>query len=765
MRLLGYAFAALFAAPSAGAQPASLSGFVTDAETGLPVYLATVQVVEDDGTTRGAVTDTDGVYFVTGIPPGRHRVRFSYVGYVPFVDTLDFEREEAKTLNVELTPGARELGELTVEAERNDGAARLTAGHQRIRPADIELLPAPDVGGDLATYLTSLPGVVSTGDRGGQLYIRGGEPSQNLVLLDGAPVYQPFHMLGFYSAFPAALVQQADVYAGGYPAAYGERVSSVIDVTARNGNLLRWEGETGVSPFLGSARLEGPVLPGRVSVLAHARRSLLESIAEPVLDEPLPYAFGDVFAKVYVEPSGRSRLAATALHTTDRGTVAEDAASTEEVRWRNTVVSTRYLLLPRSTPASAVIRVAYARLTTEFGPAPDPARRSAVRDLSLHVEGVASNDRGDFTFGLLVRGLRLDNALGGLYQNTRAEDVGFSTAALYAESDLAYAFAGGTAHLRPGLRMQVFQVKTNPFFEPRLRLTWTRGPHQFSAAAGRYAQEVVGLTDRRDAGNVFTAWTNVPRAVGPDPNDPDPFNDVRAGRLMQGLHGIAGYRVHPGAGLNVSVEGYARRLTNLSIAEWTAYPHFTTNLQPATGRTYGLDVRAEWRPDPFYLRVGYGLSNTRYEAEQVVIRLWYGEETLAFRPPHDRRHQLGIVGSATWRGFDLGVRWDFGSGLPFSRAVAFDGFTLIDDIRNIARVPGRRRVIYERPYNAVLPTYHRLDVSLARTVERGRARFTLQASALNLYDRRNLFYLDVFTLRRVDQLPRLVLVGLNIAYR
>ena len=111
------------------------------------------------------------------------------------------------------------------------------------------------------------------------------------------------------------------------------------------------------------------------------------------------------------------------------------------------------------------------------------------------------------------------------------------------------------------------------------------------------------------------------------------------------------------------------------------------------------------------------------------------------------------------------MRWEFGSGLPFSRAIGFDGFALIDDIEKASDIAGIRRVIYERPYNAVLPTYHRLDISLARTFSLGPADVTLQGSVINTYDRRNLFYLDIFTLRRVDQLPLVPSFGLKVAFR
>lgn len=112
----------------------------------------------------------------------------------------------------------------------------------------------------------------------------------------------------------------------------------------------------------------------------------------------------------------------------------------------------------------------------------------------------------------------------------------------------------------------------------------------------------------------------------------------------------------------------------------------------------------------------------------------------------------------------MSARWEFGSGLPFSRAIGFDGFVLIDDIVDVRTAPTSRRVIYERPYNGLLPTYHRLDLSVDRTFALGPVDLTLLGSIINVYDRRNLFYLDVFTLRRVDQLPFVPSFGIKVEF-
>lgn len=737
------------------AQHASVSGFVADRSDNQPLELVNVILTQDDELIGGTITTLDGLFLLARIPPGRYVLEASYVGYETFADTLDLVAGETRNVSIALAPDEGALEEVVVESEREAGAARVTAGRQTIRPADIELIPTPDVSGDLASYLTTLPGIVSTGDRGGQLYIRGGEPSQNLVMLDGMMLYQPFHVLGFYSAFPSDILSRTDIYAGGYGARYGERISSVIDAWTRTGNKRRFVGAASVSPFIGTFRLEGPIIPNHLSLLVSGRESMIERGAQPILNENLPFKFGDYFAKVHANLSSRSRLSIRALSTHDRGTLRgqTDGSPAEEIRWDNTAAGLRYLLLPSFLPISADLRVSHSRHNSELGTIDAPDRTSSISNTSISLDGNFLGERTSVEAGLALRFISSQTALGGLFQNTEFKGVGIDHIAFYVEPEYRF----GALYVRPGLRAQWFAIRIDPYLEPRLRLVLDLGRHEISGAAGYYVQEIIGLSDRRDAASVFTAWTNIPKR---NPSQPD----VLAENIPGATHAILGYRTNPTDWLEFSVESFHKWLNNLFVAEWTAFPRFTTRLQPATGRSFGFDTRLEVRRPPyFYGYINYGFSNTRYQARQASLELWYGEETLDFRPPHDRRHQLNALLSTSFYGFELSMRWAFGSGLPFSRALGFDGFVLIDDVVDVTRAPYSRRVLYERPYNVVLPTYHRLDVSLDRTFTIGALDLTVLGSVINVYDRRNLFYLDVFTLQRVDQLPIIPSLGIKVA--
>ena len=751
----GCALAGLLVPCAVQAQQASVSGFVTDVSDGQPLELVNVALEQGGNLVRGAATNEDGLYVIAGLAPGAYRIEARFVGYRPHVDSLQLRAGAVRTYNIAMEPADEEMDEVLVESEREGGAARVTAGQQTIRAADIEYVPGPDVTGDLATYLSAQPGVVTTGDRGGQLFIRGGEPSQNLVQLDGILLYQPFHIMGFYSAFPSDNINRVDIYAGGYGSEFGGWISSVIDISSRTGNMRRYAASAAASPFLSSARLEGPLWPGRISMAASVRRSNIEQGVARYLDDALPFTFGDAFFKLHTVVKSNMRASVTGLKTWDRGFLTgETGGIQEEIGWRNDAIGMRLLMLPRVFSIMANFHVSYSRLETELGPREDPLRWSRIENTHVSADATYFGDGIDARGGSELRATQLNSAIGGLYQNIELRYASVPQWGSYLDLDIS---PGGGFSIRPGMRLQFYRVRFEPFIEPRLRAAWQRGIHEISTAWGIYHQEILGLNDRRDAASVFTVWASVPK------DNPNLLN-VLQGRPQRATHFLLGYRAQPLRRLELSLEGYYRNLSNLFISEWTSYPRFISRLQPATGRSMGVDVRLELRGQRFYGYANYGLSSTRYEAEDASIPLWYGEETLKFRPPHDRRHQLNMVAVVEAKGFDLSVRWDFGSGLPFSRAIGFDGFLLVDDVEKAVDTPSTRRIIYEKPFNALLPTYHRLDVSVERTFSVGPVDVALLASAINTYGRRNIFYLDIFTLNRVDQLPFVPSLGMKVSF-
>jgi hypothetical protein len=604
------------------------------------------------------------------------------------------------------------------------------------------------VSADLVNYLTTLPGIVTVGDRGGKLFVRGGEPWQNLVLLDGMWVYQPFHVLGFFSAFPADIVREVDVYAGGYSSEYGGRISSVFDVKSVNGDKRDYGASVSLAPFVSGVHLDGPIYDDYASFVLSYRRSVIDQGASHLIDDDLPFEFGDLFAKIHSFPSSNSQLSLSLLRTFDEGRIFEgsEIESPERVFWKNRAASLRYLVLPRAFPVMAEFLISISRLSSEQGPPGAPLRSSRLSGINTNVNITHFFRSGDIKWGLFARTLETNSELGGLFQNVVLRKEFVTEVGMYVEPRWTFS---NDLTIQGGLRIHSFPSKVDTYLEPRIRATYPRLRDEFSFAFGMYHQEVVGITDRRDAASVFTAWTAVP----------DQFE------VPEAIHFIGGYRRALSESFEIGLESYYKILNNLFIPEWTAYPRFTTRLQPAEGHAAGGDLRLDYRRGRLHAYATYGLSAVRYEAMQESLELWYGTKTLDFRPAHDRRHQVNAVVDLDLGVVQANVRWQFGSGLPFSRALGFDGFVLLDGNVDVFSQPGSRRVIYEKPFKGELPTYHRLDVSVERSfrVAPGTSLKVL-AGVINVYDRSNLFYLDVFTLRRVDQLPVIPTFGMKLEF-
>ncbi len=716
----------------------SVRGFVTDVErgplAGVNVALQRIEGSVPVGRLRGAVTDAQGYYEVAGLSAGIFVARATFVGYVVGLDTLAVA-DGPTTWSPVLTAEAEALGEVVVQAE--GGAADVSGGLQRIRPADLARVPTPDVAGDLATYLQSLPGVVTLGDRGGGLYVRGGTPSQNLVLIDGAPVYQPFHAIGFFSAFPEDLVGSVDFYAGGYGARYTGRVSSVIDVSVREGNYERVEAAGSVGPFVVAARGEGPIRRGSSSWLASARLSVIDALAPALLGEEVPLRFADVLVKTS-RADRSSRCSATALFTHDRG--ALDPEADDAFLWWNGVLTGRCVFAPPELAGRLDVSSSLSTVHNEIGPrrgAGDRERTSDATEARIAVDLTRPVGSARLRYGLTASFYSTAYQLGETFARTREEADVVLGAAAYAEAEWA---PGRTLAVTPGVAVTLRPYTFTLGLEPRLRVEWTPADDEgltVAAAGGLYRQSLVGIVDERDAGSPFIAW------AGPPLDAPE----------TTALHALLGGSAPVGQGVRLGAEAYVKTMRDLPVPIWSALAEFTTTLALADGVSYGADVRAEWARGPAYTYVAYGYGSTEYTAGQDNFGVWYGEPLQRYAPPHDRHHQVQAAGQVRLGGVELGARWQYGSGLPYTRPFGFDTFVPPRGLPDVRTDPGARRVLFERPYNGRLPVYHRLDLSVGREVPLGRAALDLQVGLINTYGRDNVFYYDVFRARRVDQLP------------
>lgn len=755
--ILSLALVALY--PSALAQGQALQGRILDAETrdGLPG--ATVLLIQGGQRVAGQIADGAGVFVFDDILAGQYVLEASFVGYEVTRDTVHVPVDAP--LDLLLTPTQTLLEELVVESQR-ENYERYAAGLETIRPSDLARVPMPDVTYDLAGYLLTLPGVVATGDRGGQLFVRGGTPTQNLVLLDGMRIFQPFHVVGFYSAFPADIIATTDVYAGGFNARYGGRISSVIDIKTRNGSKERVTGSASVAPFVSGLRVEVPILKNEASLIVSARESIIDRIAPEILGEELPFRFGDRFAKFHAFLNQTSSVTLTALRTSDTGNLrsgdpSDLSADIRRSTWKNEAYGARYLYIPEDAAVMSEFSVYYSSLESRYRQTAEDVRDADVSEFSLNI---------GFTYLLGANQINF-----GIFGNTNFFDFSFGRG----RSDINTGVSSGGAffegrivsseylQVEPGVRIEAFSRGLRRTIAPRLRLQFlpfgTGSRHRFSLAWGRYHQQIVGLNNEQDVSDVFTVWTASPRGTP----------------VPRAVHYIAGWQMRPLRWLELSVEGYRKQLSDLSFPAFADEVGVLAEFSNVNGRAEGVDLKAEITTRRVYFSATYGHSEVNYVRPPQLSRAIFLAGTgrsvqlprLEFNPPHDRRHQVGATLRLTAGAWSLGGRWQFGSGLPFTQV---NGYYTGLDIGMAASSDfltdvGTTLVSRSQPYGGRMPTYHRLDISVEHKVLFSQADLTLQAGVINAYDRANIFEYNIFTGNRVDQLPLIPSLGVRVDMR
>ncbi|MBC8144447.1 MAG: TonB-dependent receptor, partial [bacterium] len=298
---------------------ATISGYVRDSETKESLVSATVSIA---GTRLGARTNKSGFFSIQNVPAGRQTVVASYLGYDRYELAIELTTDEARRMNIELKPGSVKTGEITVRAERETETREIEISRVDV---PIEQLSEIRLGGesDVFRALQYLPGVLASSQISSGLYVRGGSPDQNLVLVDGAVVYNPSHLFGFYSAFNTDAIKDVELIKGGFPAEYGGRLSAVLNITQKEGNREKVEGLASIGLIASRLALEGPV--GNGSWFIGGRRTYLDLILEiaPETEDPIPdFYFYDANARITQEIGDNDRISLSGFISRDHLTFA-----------------------------------------------------------------------------------------------------------------------------------------------------------------------------------------------------------------------------------------------------------------------------------------------------------------------------------------------------------------------------------------------------------------------------------------------------------
>lgn len=764
LSLLTFFFLTILLPQGAQAQFGSLRGFVYEQETGEPVIFTNVYFQR---TSIGAPTDANGYFAITRIPPGDYTLMVTYVGFDTLRMPVSIKSGELISKKLYLTKSTVQLQEVSVSAARQDKVTETQTSIIKITPKEIQSIPT--IGGtpDLAQYLQILPGVIFTGDQGGQLYIRGGPPIQNKVLYDGMIVYNPFHSIGLFSVFDVDILKNVEVYTGGFGAEYGGRISSVMDVTTRDGNKNRIAGKLDVSTFGAKALLEGPIYKPKneneasATFLLSVKNSYLEQSSKifySYIDENgLPYNYLDIYGKIAVNTSNGSKVSAFGFSFNDK----VNYKVLQNYNWNSAGGGFNFLAIPGKSSVLIEGNFAYSKYKVELQEINKSARSSSIA-------GFNGGFNFTYFFGrdALKWGIELSqyNTTFDFFNSVNRK-IDYSQNSTEASVYAKYKWMPGKFIIEPGLRMQYYASLSNLSIEPRLAVKYNMLPNfRLKAAAGMYSQNLISTTYDKDVVNLFYGFITSPQ------NLPTEFmGNTVTNRLQKSNQVVFGFEWDLIRTLSLNIEGYYKyypQLTSLNRnklyddtqANAAVPDYYKKDFVLETGDAEGVDVsvKYDWKKFHFWVTYSLGFIHRNDGVSDYV-------------PPYDRRHNLNLTGTvylgkkSDW---EIDVRYNYGSGFPFTQTQGFyEQINFQNMGTNYGTENGSLGILYGDYDKGRLPYYSRLDLNVKKTFALGKTmKLEATVSITNALNQQNIFYFDRVSYTRVDQMPFMPSVGVSFSF-
>ncbi len=747
------------------AQTGTVRGFVYDKGTGEPVLFTPVFL---KGTAHGAQTDVNGYYSISRIEPGEYQLMATGIGYDTVFAQVTLKADQILSKQLYIKKAAINLKAVEISAEREQQKTEVNISVNKITPREIKMVPSVGGEADLAQYLQVLPGVIFSGDQGGQLYIRGGTPVMNKVLLDGMIIYNPFHSIGLFSIFDPDVIRNADVYTGGFSAEYGDRISSVMDITTRDGNKKRFAGKVSATTFNSKILVEGPLKKqreeggGSASILLTARNSYLDKTSPKIYSyvdkKGLPYSFTDIYSKISLNSGNGSKVSFFGFHNQDNA----DYRFISSLKWKSSGGGFNFILVPGGSANLIDGTLAYSdyKITQQEGD--EQPRFSYVSGFNMGMNFTNFIKKDELKYGFEILGFKTQfethNIIGvpvGQLENTT--EFGCF---------LKYRIVRPRFVIDPSMRLHFFASLSEISPEPRLGIKINLTNYlRLKFAGGMYAQNLLSASSDRDVVNLFYGFLSGPETL------PDEFNGKKVKtRLQKSRDVIAGAEINLVPHLDLNVETYYKNFSQLTnINRDKIYPdNGTYDNKPdylvkefivENGKAYGADAVLKYDHKRIYLWLVYALG---YVTRNDGIR--------EYTPHFDRRHNVNIVASYTLGkklDWEFNARWNYGSGFPFSKTAGYYEYLNFGDglQTDYVNENGYLGIIYGDLNAGRLPDYHRLDVSLKKIFYVGKnSNLEATASVINVYNRQNIFYFDRVRYKRVNQLPTLPSVGMSLTF-
>jgi outer membrane cobalamin receptor len=731
---------------------ATVSGFITDAETGESLIGATVRV---KGTAIGVVTNKSGYYSIVDLAAGKYTLAFTFIGYKKQEVAVELGEQDSRKLSVKLAPEAVRSDEVVVEGNRFDTDREITVSHISITPEQIQQIR---IGGEADVFrsIQYLPGVLSSSQISSGLYIRGGSPDQTLVLLDGSTVYNPSHLFGFFSTFNTDAIKNVDLIKGGYPAEYGGRLSAVLDIVQKDGNQNAVMGLASVGLISSKLSLQGPV--GNGSWFIGGRRTYIDVLTSllETPEDPLPdYYFYDFNAKVSQSLGSADKVFLSGFGGKDRMDVNNNAGFSGSTGISNYSAASRWTHVFNDNLFS-VFNLSYSKYGNDFRSVQSSFESSienAIQDYTLrgNLEWFASPavtvktgfeaTHYLFTYIQNFTGTADSAAAKGAREAGRMNlEANDNTLAVYAQANHQFS---PLFSLQAGLRGNYYELRDIITLDPRFSLRWQfQSTIAFKASWGMYHQyfRLASLPDF----SFFDTWLPTDSTVNPS----------------QAVHYVLGMETQPWAGYDFNVELYYKKLDHTSELNMfqTSGRDVADFFYDGQGKAYGIEFFLQKKVGRLTGWAGYTLSFIESQFDKINRGEW-------FRPRWDRRHDLKIVAQ-----YQLNERWDLGATFTFQTGQSYTGMTSRvesdlpgDNVGVSINMPADR-------YGLRLPPSHQLNLNVNYNTTLFGLETKLLLDIYNVYSRRDIWFRyynsqgEVTTVEDVKLLPILPSVAIEVKF-
>ncbi len=720
------------------AQGVDIRGTVTDSSNGERIAYANVIL---EGTNKGAATNTSGFYLIPSVSPGTYTLIVRCVGYVGHNEKVSVGFGEPVTLNVKLAPEPVQVSETVVTGRVTRDVSDAQTSVHTLEQQDVRAVPVAAMP-DVFHAIQILPGIVSTSDVNSHFYVRGGGGDQNLIMMDGMKIYNPFHALGIFSIFDPDIVRNTEVYTGAFPPSYGDRLSSVVALRTKDGNTNQISGRGNINFLSSKLQLEGP-LGDNFTWLADARKSFTNNTINRFLQKDLPISFYDAFAKITAKVT-EDREVQYGLEGFFTGDNLRSPSPTEpDYSWtdRSVGFTASGLILGRVYIDAVAYETYFSATRNAKSSSSITPASSSIRESGLRSNATLYLDSKDlFYFGFEISFPEIKYSLVNSYGIMQEDDDVEAEGALW----LRY-----QANLDPwlfdgGVRVNAISLLKGggpENIQPRLSLSRAIfGDWRLKLAYGLFVQNMITVNNEDDVISIFDTWIHLPEGLKPE----------AANHFVAGIDG----NILPELSLNVQT--YLKSYSSLVVYNRDKVDALDPDYINALGKSYGAEAL-----------VRYSMTFIDVYAAYSWCRAFISSEGITYPPSYDREHTLNLLAEFhILPNLETNIRWELGSGFPFTQTV---GYYQRLPLTNFYLDPfqtetGTPYISLGGKNAARLPAYHRMDVGVAYRFTVGNFKARAGVNIVNVYDHQNIFYFDRSTGQQVNMLPFFPTATLELEY-